>query len=423
MTGTNMRLLNEIIDPFKSKLLIQIVAYNFYISLIFFYKPFHKAEHKTCRFVKSLITKKKMMKYVPVYALLLMIVFYTCCKGQNKADLPKDDFQNKNVITANGPTSITRNVLQDSRGNIWLACWQGVFRYDGKLFTNMTSNVSSARFFSLLEDRKGCLWFGSIGSGVFKYDPKGAVGQSFQNFTIKDGLLNNDVVSIYEDKKGNIWFGVFGGASCYDGKSFRNYVINADTMNEDQTGMTFAQRPPYEVNSIIEDKTGKLWFATRGNTFVYDGKTFSVFRKSDGKPFKNVRTVIEDRKGNIWLAGNDGLWRYDGRKFTSFIAAFTGYVYEDKKGNIWTSSDGDKKESFGIGSTSISGQKSWMLARFKEKSLAYNAAVPDIIKANEGMVFGILQASDESIWFGTFDGVHRYDGKTITDFKTAEVKK
>lgn len=351
------------------------------------------------------------------YPLFLMFVFCTFCNGQGTTDLAKqnDKSQKKNIITSSGPKSITRNVLQDREGKIWLACWQGVFRYDG-MFTNVTSKISSARFFSLLEDQKGLLWFGSIGSGVFRYDPKGAVGQPFKNFTIKDGLLNNDVGSIYEDKKGNIWFGVFGGASRYDGKSFRNYIINGETMSEDRTGRTFPERPPYEVNSIIEDKAGKLWFATRGNTFVYDGKTFTVFRKNDGKPFTNVRTIIEDKKGNIWLAGNDGLWRYDGHKFTNFIRAFAGYVYEDKKGNIWTSSDSDKKKDVGTGLQTASGQKNWMLSRFNEKSLSGNTVKPEIIRANEGMIFGIMQASDGSIWFGTFDGVHRYDGNTVIDF-------
>jgi hypothetical protein len=36
---------------------------------------------------------------------------------------------------------------------------------------------------------------------------------------------------------------------------------------------------------------------------------------------------------------------------------------------------------------------------------------------NKGMIFGILEDDKGSIWFGAFDGVHRYDGKTITDFK------
>ncbi len=85
--------------------------------------------------------------------------------------------------------------------------------------------MSSARFF-FLEDSKGNLWFGSIGSGVYRYD-----GKSFRSFTNRNGLANNDVHSIYEDKKGNIWFGTEGGASRYDGKSFRNFKMREGLSN------------------------------------------------------------------------------------------------------------------------------------------------------------------------------------------------
>jgi hypothetical protein len=36
---------------------------------------------------------------------------------------------------------------------------------------------------------------------------------------------------------------------------------------------------------------------------------------------------------------------------------------------------------------------------------------------------GILEANDGSIWFGSGGWVHRYDGKTITDFKSKEGNK
>jgi ligand-binding sensor domain-containing protein len=39
------------------------------------------------------------------------------------------------------------------------------------------------------------------------------------------------------------------------------------------------------------------------------------------------------------------------------------------------------------------------------------------------MVFGIFEANDGSIWFGTGDGVYRYDGNTIVGFKKQEGEK
>ena len=334
-----------------------------------------------------------MKSYSQFYALLLMFVFCTSCRGQVKTDLPKDNIKSKikSVITSTGPNNTTRNIIQDRKGNIWIAAFDGIFRYDGKSFIDITSKVSSARFFSVLEDRKGNFWFGSIGSGVYYYD-----GKSFQNFTTRDGLAGNSVTCIYEDKTGNVWF----GASRYDGKSFRNFTTKDGLSNND-------------VNSVIEDKTGKFWFATRGDTFVYDGKTFTVFTH-DGKPFTNVRSMIEDKKGNIWLGGADGLWRYDGSTFTNFTQKFVGHVIEDKKGNIWTSSESADSEPW-VGSET-GNKQARALTRYDGKSLS-NIKPRATEITNKGMIFGILEDDKGSIWFGAFDGVHRYDGKTITDFK------
>jgi Two component regulator propeller len=336
-----------------------------------------------------------MTKYK--YALFLMIAFCTSC-GQNQTAGKKIiiNSENKGVITAYGPKWITRNIIQDRNGNIWFATFDGIFKYDGKYFTNITGKAIPARFFSVLEDRKGNLWFCSIGSGVYYYD-----GKSFTNFTTGDGLLNNRVGSIYEDKAGNIWFGTEAGASRYDGQSFRNYRLNGG------------------VNSIIEDKTGKFWFATTGNTFVYDGKAFTVFTH-EGKPFTNVRSIIEDTKGNIWLGGNDGLWRYDGNTFTNFTQKFVSDIIEDKKGNIWTSSESAASPAWDGSRTG--NIQSWALSKYDGNSLSNKKPTVTEIP-NKGGIFGILEASDESIWFGAFDGVHRYDGKTITDFKGKEDQK
>ena len=356
---------------------------------------------------------ENMMKYT--YGLFFIFIFCTSCKEQNKTDLPTGNIKSetKDVIASTVPSTITRNIIQDRKGNIWIAAFDGIFRYDGESFINVTSKVSSARFFSILEDRKGNLWFGSIGSGVYYYD-----GKSFQNFTTKEGLPNNEIASIYEDKIGNIWFGANGGTSRYDGKSFRNYMMSGDSIMEDRTGKTFPDftRPPNGVNSIIEDKTGKFWLGTNGNTFVYDGRAFTTLTY-DGMPFTNVRSIIEDKKGTIWLGGNNGLWRYDGSTFTNITKNFVGYIYEDKIGNIWTSSQ-------------RANDQGWVLSRYDEKTLFSSPFIKSTVteikleyEGNRGMIFGILETHDGSIWFGALDGVYRYDGNTIKGFKGKEGQK
>lgn len=348
-----------------------------------------------------------MKKHVYLLALLLFIPGFLC-KGQNqsKSYYP---LKTTEIITSHGPLSITRNIKQDKKGNIWLAAFDGVFRYDGKSFTNITSEVSKARFFDVLEDKKGNFWFTSIGSGVFYYDPSKTGKEAFQHFTIKEGLAGNEVPHIYEDTKGNIWFGTTTGASRWDGKSFQNFKPNEGLLDVDPNDN--------DVNSILEDKTGKFWFATRGSLFTFNGKKFTAVTYM-GKSFINTRTIMKDKKGNIWLAGGAGLWRYDGTNFTNFTKNFTGYVYEDRRGNIWTSSQ-----------PTYTGSNKWALSRYDAKTLLNQKPVVVDVMADyedyKNMLFGILEANDGSIWFGALGGVYRYDpssilkvgGKTITAFK------
>lgn len=356
--------------------------------------------------------------------IILAVVIYFPVQAQQKNGA-QDALETKDVSTSGGPNSIVRTIKQDRKGNIWIASWEGIFKYDGRSFTNITSKVSSARFFSVLEDRKGNFWFASIGSGVYYYD-----GKSFRNFTTNEGLVRNAVTTIYEDKSGNIWFGTESGVSRYDGKSFRNFKMNeAPPLTEtDSVHISSYQHPLPEihwmhndVNSIVEDKTGKLWFGTRGYATIYDGKTFITIINKDGKPFANIRSIIKDKKGNIWLGGADGLWRYDGNTFTNFAKKFVGYIYEDKKGNIWTSSESSNILSK-VPSAHGVNAAAWALSRYDEKSLSGKEPTVTEI-TNKQMIFGILEDDKGNIWFGTLDGVYRYDGNTITSFSSKGAQK
>jgi ligand-binding sensor domain-containing protein len=82
---------------------------------------------------------------------------------------------------------------------------------------------------SMIIDRAGNLWFGhpggfpaGKGGGASRYD-----GKSFKHFTQKDGLGSATVYGMLEDKAGNIWFGSADAGACrYDGKTFTNFSAN-----------------------------------------------------------------------------------------------------------------------------------------------------------------------------------------------------
>jgi ligand-binding sensor domain-containing protein len=343
-----------------------------------------------------------MKTFVKLFALFSMAVFLSSCK-QKQTYAPPDiiSSETKDSVSSYGPTRMVRNVKQARNGDILIASYTGVWRYDGKLFTNITSAISSPSFWDVLEDRKGNLWLGTRDSGVYRFN-----GKSFQHFTTRQGLASNQALHIYEDKVGNIWFATGGGASRYDGKSFRNFTTKDGLLNND-------------ITTIMEDTTGKLWFGTRGEACVYDGKTFTVLKNKDGKAFNNVWSIIEDKKGSIWFGDVDGLWRYDSSTYTKVSQKVAYAIIEDKKGNIWTTGE-VKPNKPNIGND-------WVLSRYDAKSLYNKKPTVTEIKSkyegNKGMLCGMLEANDGSIFYGSLFGVYRYDGKTIADFKSKEGQK
>lgn len=348
-----------------------------------------------------------MKKLVKLFVLFLMSVFLTSCGGQNKTTPPKENIKSeiKDSITTN-----VWDIKQDRNGNIWFAASDGVYRYDGKSFTNITGKLIPVPIFSILEDSKGNFWFGTSGSGAYYYD-----GKTFRNFTTRDGLAHNSVMPIYEDKDGIIWLGTAAGVSRYDarlndgvgqGKSFQNFTTSDGLTNND-------------VHAIVQDKTGKMWFGTRGDITIYDGKRFTTLTDKNGKTFRNVWAIIKDKKDNIWF-GADGLWRYDARlndavgqgsAFTQIDQVGAGVIIKDKKGNIFTSIGGP-------------------IFLYDEQSLSDKKPDVTVIKTKyEGrrnLPFGMLVADDGSIWIGSER--YSYDArpngssgreKTLTDFKNA----
>lgn len=356
-----------------------------------------------------------MKKYIPISICLLLSMICLSCNGGKHSETPKEStslseapVQEKKVVqdpyfrpadwvsAFHGPENISRNVMQDKQGLMWFATWEGIISYNGLNFSNHTNKegLKPYRAFSLLEDRSGRLWFGTIGTGVYMYDPQqpeqGKGG--FVNYTKEDGLVNNDVGCIYEDAKGNLWFGTRVGLSRYDGKTFKNFT--------EEDGLT-----DNDINSIAEDKNGTFWIAARGFACTWDGSTFTKIVNDKGESFSNARSIIKDHKGNIWLGGQDGLWAFDGTSFRKHLSEFVGYIFQDREDNLWIC----RSEPNNI--------YNMALYKCEGTDLSAEASKFTRILSPQGQVFGITQDSEGNIWFGLERGVCRYNGVDFEYFR------
>jgi ligand-binding sensor domain-containing protein len=171
------------------------------------------------------------------------------------------------------PNEVLICITEDRSGNIWVGSWRhgGVYRYDGKSFTNF-SGISDDMIFCLMKDKAGNIWIGTRDHGVDRYN-----GETITNFSKKDGFCNNNVSCIFEDVEGNIWFGsdVVGDANrgdvCkFDGKHFTNLTAKETLTDKDKIA--------YSVRTIVQDNCGNLWIGSRAGLLLrFDGKSFTDF--------------------------------------------------------------------------------------------------------------------------------------------------
>jgi len=94
-----------------------------------------------------------------------------------------------------------------------------------------TEGLPSSEAYDILQDSKGYIWI-ATDRGASRFD-----GYTFKNFTTAEGLTNNTVLKIYEDAKGRIWFLPITAELCYyeNGKIIE-YKYNSK-IKEDRTSI------------------------------------------------------------------------------------------------------------------------------------------------------------------------------------------
>ena len=229
-------------------------------------------------------------------------------------------------------------IIQDKEGNMWFGSFEGgLSKYSNDLFININENdgLANNSVMSIFKDRADNMWIGTWGGGVSKLDYNAFKNRDtliFQNYSQqKDGLAYNNIWSICEDKKGNIWFGTSAqGVSVFDGKKFTNYHFKQGLHG-------------VHVSCLLADKKGNIWIAHENGVDKYDGKTFTFYGKETGISELGVSAIFEDNLGQIWFGSADKIVKYNDGKFTAIKKA-GGFskirnIISDKFGYIWLSTD------------------------------------------------------------------------------------
>lgn len=137
------------------------------------------------------------------------------------------------------------SMLQDRRGRLWFALFSPqILRYDKRqqIWDTLRLNPPLSRadmLCSMTEDRAGNVWITSKGDGIYVCDTNDRV----TNITEKDGLPNNNVYGIFDDQHGLIWISCDKGIAVYNPltKKFRQYTPDDGLQGWEFNRMAFHQ--------------------------------------------------------------------------------------------------------------------------------------------------------------------------------------
>ncbi|MDE0013812.1 MAG: SpoIIE family protein phosphatase [Candidatus Poribacteria bacterium] len=177
----------------------------------------------------------------------------------------------KLVTTTNIELAPVNASLISQDGALWLATSQGVAHYDGKRLITYTTKdgflVDNVR--DVMEDSRGNIWFATRGGGTVRYD-----GETFYTLTTKDGLAHNNIWKLYESTNQDIWFATEGGATQY---------------TPTRGGLPFCRLTTLEADKIYTQLSANLTLPARGTrNIIFDVQGISPLRENLSYQFRLI---------------------------------------------------------------------------------------------------------------------------------------
>ncbi|MCG7550084.1 hybrid sensor histidine kinase/response regulator [Pseudoalteromonas sp. Of7M-16] len=240
------------------------------------------------------------------------------------------------------------NLMLDRNGDIWIGTWGGgANRYDPKTgqFENFihdskrTDSIAANRIQSLLHDLDGSIWLGSYDNGLSRY----LGGDKFEHIkkttNTSLGLSHNRIWDIENHDIQSLWVATSYGLNLYDKENNTYRYFFPDPENSTPTGAN-------EIRHVLKSSKGHIYVGTQQGPFILDHKrgTFSEIGVVDGKHLGQVNSMIEDHEGYIWFITSRGAFRLsqgNGQLVQLDLEHNSGLriIFEDNANTIWITNE------------------------------------------------------------------------------------
>ncbi len=273
-----------------------------------------------------------------------------------------------------------RSLLVDREGNLWVGTvGSGLIRLRRAPLTayGKDEGLSDSNFSSVFQDREGRIWLG--GDLLYWFDG--------HRFHLVPGVA--DVLAIAQIRYGDLWFGGYGGL----------YRLRSGVMSH------FNVDAP-AVKIIFQDRESTLWIGA-----LTEDRPGGLYRFRDGKlervpGISDVRAIAEDRDGGLWLGGLEGLRYMRGGKTVTYdhkqglSSNAVNDIHQDSTGTLWVATYGGGLNRLRDG---------------RLKAITTKDDLPD------NLLLGMLEDGEGNLWFVSNQSIFRVSLKELNDFADGRI--
>lgn len=318
--------------------------------------------------------------------------------GVDRFDRRSESFT---ALTTGGGNTVAVKTLSSINGLVFAGTdGKGIWQVSGNSLIEMRGSIpvalgdGSIKVHQIMADRDGNLWLGIFQKGVM-FIPRN--NYKFSYFGSLEPAANpigcECVMSVFADPDNCLWVSCDNsGLYCLD-KNYRlrnHYPL------------------PYTTMCMMRDSRGKLWAGTyAGGAFLFDGKQWS---RIDQLRDRKICSLAEARNGLIFVGSLDrGLECYN--PMTSQLTDCMAYLRKNPSIN-------DNRTLNAVNALMVSADGLLWVAHYNG-ICCYNPETRSFKLFSDGLNIlrncvghAILEDSHKMIWFGTSDGLYRYNPKT-----------
>ncbi|MHA4895871.1 ligand-binding sensor domain-containing protein [Pedobacter sp. PWIIR3] len=210
-------------------------------------------------------------------------------------------------------SNFIESIYQTRNKEIYLGSSYGVYKYNksSKYFSVFDGFPSNYHYMTIVEDKQGTLWAGTISNGLFFVNPSTGKKGRFQYAKERENSLSDNFVnSLFIDKNNTLWVTTENGLNRFDPKA------NAFQRFGAKDGF-----PSNVFYRVEQDNADNLWLSTSKGLAMFNPKSkmIKVYTKASGllSDQFNYNSSFKDKIGKLYFGSVNGMIAFNPSQFTT----------------------------------------------------------------------------------------------------------